>query len=115
MKVGSYESFFNDNILYCLRSSSRMRTARLPTVPVLMATTRCQYWGIDRPPWDTYQPWIPIPLIPQKGPGTRYTYPPPKGTREQKNSMIPPEGAWDRYTYTPPPQPPVDTVTDTFL
>ena len=26
------------------RHSSGMRTARLPTIPVLVAVTRCQYW-----------------------------------------------------------------------
>ena len=68
--------------------------------PTLVATTRCQYWGggryviylsllACRHPWYTfprlYLPfgYLPPGYPPQKGPGTRDTYP-PEGTWDQR-------------------------------
>ena len=79
--------------------SSRMRTIRLPTVHVLVVTTRCQYQGGEYPfpagpmsggegnceysPRGTHPTWVPPPppehatviLNPWKGHGTRDTHP----------------------------------------
>ena len=44
------------------KHSSRMCTTRLPTVRVLVATTRCQWWGgwVYQVPGPEAQEWVPI-------------------------------------------------------
>ena len=98
---------------------SRMRSDRLPTVRVIVATTRCRYWGevcqvpsraggradihthpfpctypppLDIPPVHTTLPKIyplDIPSPIQKGPGTRHTYPHPRRDLEPRISTHP--------------------------
>ena len=72
------------------RHSSRMRTARLPTIPVLVAATRCQHWcgglGISTA-LDTNHPGILTPPIFTPLPLLGYLPPwiltPLEGTRDQ--------------------------------
>ena len=98
LKVGFYESCVNDNILYCSCSSSRMRTAHLPTVSVLMATTRCQYWGIPEPPTS------PSP----EGTWDHIYSPPPRDLEPKIQRYLPPlqRNLGPEIPIPPPPPPP---------
>ena len=89
------------------KHSSRMRTTSLRIVRVVVATTRCQYWGgytylppriptpSAIPPWYTCPPprhthptpqknlGPDIPTYPQEAPGTMHTHPHPKQNDRQ--------------------------------
>ena len=72
--------------------SSRMRTARLPTVPILVAATRCRYRWKDR-----YTYSLQGYLSPQKGPDTRDTFAPrphPRGQTDACENITFPQLRW---------------------
>ena len=94
-----------------------MRIVHLPTVPILVAATRCPYHGGGGRytyPWDTYPslgylrplgylpPWIPTP--PYLPPG----YLPPRIDMGPEIA-IPQKGPGTRDTYVSPPPPWTDT------
>ena len=90
------------------KHSSRMHTSCLPTVQVLVSTTRCQYWwamGIPGPLWTyphstpwTYQP--PLDISPSHVPGHTPT-PPPGHTNPSGHIPIPLPWTYPSPGHTP--------------
>ena len=80
-------------VIQTRKHSSRMHTAHLPTVCVVLTTTRYQHQGVGIPGPMSAPSDIPVPLLypppvvypspPQKGPGTKHTH-----TPEQKDRHI---------------------------